>query len=141
MTINRLDDAPTVGHEPGRRRHGRALAVLAVALVLAVAARRSRRGPRGDRRDRGAAGRRARRDRVLHYPIPRGQDPAAAMSALRVQGYAVQLHAEGTDYEVEIRAGDDGYVDREHVRGILQRSSLDLAGKGSLDEPVRFTDE
>lgn len=125
---------------PDRVRRGRGLLALAIVLALGVATRRMLRGPRR-RRDGAAAGRGSRRDRVLRYPIPRGQDPAAAMSALRVQGYAAQLHAEGTDYEVEIRAGDGGYVDREHVRGLLQHSSLDMAGKGSLDVPVRFTDE
>lgn len=118
------------------RRGGRAVAVLLLVLG-AVAWKVRRQQPASDE----AADRGARRDEVLHYAIPRGQDPAAASAALRVQGYAVHLHEERVDYEIEIRAENGGYVDREHVRRILQGSSLDLGGGGSLDVPVRFTDE
>ena len=45
---------------------------------------------------------------VLHYPVPTGQDPAAAMTALRLHGYSVRPHTGGTSYEVEIRAETAG---------------------------------
>lgn len=78
----------------------------------------------------------------LEYHVPEGQDPAAVLTALRLEGYDAVVHPTDTQ---RIRIACPAGLDRERAR---VRAVIASAGSSAIDAgvsvdqpPVRFDDE
>jgi hypothetical protein len=131
----RLDDRPDGS---GRRRRTPVLVALGVLLAVGVWIGRR---PAGRDEAPPEEERSLPLDRMLRYPVPVGQDAARVMAVLDVAGYEATLDEGGTAHEVVVRASDRGRLDRERVRALIADAGLDMAGRGSVGSPVRFSDE
>ena len=85
------------------------------------------------RRRRGSAG-------ELRYRANGGQDPAAALAALRQHGLTARIGFHHGFEDVVIEC--DPAEDRERVRAVLRQAPLDMAGH-TMDggPPIVFADE
>lgn len=78
----------------------------------------------------------------LEYHVPEGQDPAAILTALRLEGYHATVHPTDTQ---RVRVACPAGLDRERAR---VRAVIANAGSSAIDAgvsveqpPVRFDDE
>ena len=78
-------------------------------------------------------------DRELRYHVPPGQDPAAALAAVREAGLDATVAMDGGDEDVVVVC--DPERDRERVRRILREAPVDMAGTRTEGPPIRFADE
>ena len=84
------------------------------------------------RKRRGSAG-------ELRYRAGGGQDPAAALAALRQHGLTARIAFDSGSEAVVIRC--DPVEDRERVRAVLRDAPLDMAGHVREGPPIVFADE
>ncbi|SFB79666.1 hypothetical protein SAMN04487968_101555 [Nocardioides terrae] len=77
---------------------------------------------------------------TLRYHVPEGQDPAAVIAALEVEGYRATLAPAPSidDVLIPCRAGAER--ERAHVRAVIAHSALNMEGDPG-DHPVVFIDE
>ncbi|SFC64338.1 hypothetical protein SAMN04487968_10916 [Nocardioides terrae] len=75
----------------------------------------------------------------LRYRVPPGQDPAAALAAVREQQLEATIVIDGGYEDVVIVCDADR--DRERVRRTLRNALVDLAGAEVQGPPIRFVDE
>ena len=89
---------------------------------------------------------RARRDRKrrrslgeLRYRAVGGQDPAAALAALRQHGLPARISFDHGFEDVVIVCHPE--EDRERVRSVLRTAPVDMGGHATEGPPILFTDE
>jgi hypothetical protein len=77
---------------------------------------------------------------TLRYHVPEGQDPAAVLAALEVEGYHATLapSPDTDDVLIPCRTGADR--ERAHVRAVIAHAARDMEGAPG-DHPVLFSDE
>ena len=78
-------------------------------------------------------------DGELRYRVPVGQDAAAVLGALRVEGFSAET-TELAGYE-DVVIACDPRRDRERVRQVLTDAPIDMEGDPFDGPPVTFTDE
>jgi hypothetical protein len=75
----------------------------------------------------------------LRYHVPPGQDPAAALAAVRATGLSATIALDGGYEDVVVTCDPDR--DREAVRAALRDAPRDMAGKEREGAPIVFADE
>jgi hypothetical protein len=87
--------------------------------------------------------RRSRKERralgELRYRATAGQDPAAALAALRQHGLTARIAYDSGSEDVVVVC--DPRHDRERVRAVLREAPIDLAGHVVDGPPIVFADE
>lgn len=111
-----------------------ALLVILVPVALAVVAVAAVK-----RRD-DAVKREVPRNETLRYRVPEGQDPAAVLAALEVEGYAATMSPAPASDVVVIPCQRGADHERAHVRAVIAHAALNLEDDPG-DHPVRFADE
>jgi Flp pilus assembly protein TadB len=78
----------------------------------------------------------------LRYQVPAGQDPAAVMHALQMEGYEV-VRDDGAMQTQDILVMCPAGADRERprVRAVLAHADLNLEGDPPPENEVKFVDE
>lgn len=114
--------------------------LILVVLVLLVGAvyvvRTTRRGQEREARAKGGE------TESLRYTVPEGQDPAAVMAALRLEGFepVPDSATAGRDVLIPCPAGKER--ERARVRAVLAHAApLNLEGDPADTSSVRFADE
>jgi hypothetical protein len=77
---------------------------------------------------------------TLRYHVPEGQDPAAVLAALEVEGYPATLAPAPAIDEVLIPCRTGAERERGHVRAVIAHAALNMEGDAAHHE-VRFEDE
>ena len=77
---------------------------------------------------------------TLRYHVPDGQDPAAVLAALEVEGYRATLAPAPATDDVLIPCRTGAERERAHVRAVIAHAALNLEGDPG-DHPVVFADE
>jgi predicted GTPase len=79
----------------------------------------------------------------LRYHVPRGQDPAAVLAALKVEGYEAVYDDQASTPDVLILTPSGADRERAHVRAVLAHgTSENLEGDPQpSDRDIRFADE
>jgi hypothetical protein len=110
-----------------------AIALVAAVVIMAVAALKRR----DDAVKRVAF---APETDTLRYHVPNGQDPAAVLAALEMEGYAATLAPEPQADDVLIPCLSGADRERAHVRAVIAHAALNMEGTPG-DRPVLFVDE
>jgi hypothetical protein len=76
---------------------------------------------------------------TLRYHVPPGQDPAAALAAIRQNGLRATIDM-NSGYE-DIVISCDPSVERERVRSVLRDAPLSMGGSRIQGPPIAFADE
>jgi hypothetical protein len=100
---------------------------VAVAVIVVTLRRYLRRRPHGARA------------REVRYHVPNGQDPAAVLAAMRVEGLSARPENVAGEPEVVISLRTPGGRDR--VREIVRKAPKNMQGDPHAVDSVLFSDE
>jgi len=82
----------------------------------------------------------SRETETLRYHVPDGQDPAAVLAALEVEGYRATLAPAPATDDVLIPCRTGAERERAHVRAVIAHAALNMEGDPG-DHRVVFADE
>lgn len=79
---------------------------------------------------------------ALRYQVPVGQDPAALVAALRLEGYEVVTDTDQASQDILILTPAGADRERARVRSVIEHDApIDMEGHPMPDHEVRFADE
>lgn len=78
----------------------------------------------------------------LRYHVPRGQDPAAVLAALRLEGYEATYDDEAAVPDILVLTPSGADRERARIRAVIAHDApIDLEGHHMPEHDVRFADE
>lgn len=78
---------------------------------------------------------------TLRFPVPRGQDAAAIVTALKREGFSSMMEMVPTGQDIVVSCRSTRDRDRERIRAIVGATPTSLEGGTANGTGIRFRDE